>query len=196
MGNTSWLASCSSSLLYIALCFQANHALYLNNNRTKVRGIGCQRTGGRWDSWCSVHLFFSYLTWVKGNDRTGWMRSWLPLLYVLLNMNMLHFFWKGGSFDQPFLQRVGIGGWDEPCGILQILTLYYKSGILHNENIPFKNGSLGVTHPFPLTDLTAYLHYCGRDCRLSLLPLSLSHGDLCVQEHWWENPATSCDAWG
>ncbi len=47
--------------------------------RTKVGGIGSQRTGGRSGWWCSAHLFSSFLTWVKGNNMTA-----LDELHVLL----------------------------------------------------------------------------------------------------------------
>lgn len=49
---------------------------------------------------------------------------------------------------------------------------------------------------FSLTDITDYLHYCGRDLCRSVLCLPVWHGALCVQEHQWEITAASCDARG
>lgn len=47
---------------------------------------------------------------------------------------------------------------------------------------------------FFLSETTYYLHYCGRDFCLPLFLLPVSHGVLCVQNHWWENATASCNA--
>lgn len=95
---------------------------------------------------------------------------------------------KGGSFDQPLLQCLGIRYWDEAGRILQIPVLYQK-----------KSASLEPAlnvQAFFLDCLADYFHYHGGGLRLSVLPLPVWHGALCVQEHWWENAATSCNAKG
>lgn len=68
------------TVLFILSC-KIFFSFYLNNKslRTTARGIVSRRTGGRSGSWCSAHLFSSYLTWVKGNDAAAF-----EVIFVLL----------------------------------------------------------------------------------------------------------------
>lgn len=187
VGSTSWLEPFAGPFSW--LCFSYFHAksfFFLNNKslRTTARGIVFQRTGGRSGSWCSAHLFSSYLTWVKGKGAAAFE---VMLCYFLLFVNHLCtlFLIKGGSLDQSLLQCLGIRNWDEGGSILRLSL---------NLILPLKWQCAIQTFSFTVT--TDNLHHPGRDFCLSVFPLPVLHGSFCVQKHWWEITPASCNARG
>lgn len=191
VGSTSWLEPFAGPFSW--LCFSYFHAKYLfiyffNNKSLRItaRGIVSRRTGGRSGSWCSAHLFSSYLTWVKGKDAAAAFEvTCCAIVPPFVNHLCALFLIKGGSLDQSLLQCLGIRNWDEGGSILRFSL---------NLILPLK--WLPVIQSFSFTVTTDNLHRPGRDFCLSVFPLPVLHGSFCVQKHWWEITPASCNARG
>lgn len=105
------------------------------------------------------------------------MGSIVLWLYLSLNMNVLHVLYRGVHLTNPFYSV-----WASEIGskvAVSFRFLYYNlKKILPSKNI--KCSSLCVIQGFSLTVMTDYLHYCGRDFCLSVFPLPVWHGALCL----------------
>lgn len=162
--------------------------------RTTARGIGSQRTGGRSGWWCSAHLFSSYLTWVKGNNAAAFEEVCCVVIVLsFFTYGYALYLIRGAHLTNPFHSV-----WASEIGTKVAVSLYrvIKKIWFCLIRRHFKCDSLYVIQAFSLTVITANLHHCGRDFCLSVFPLPVWHGTLRVQEHWWENTATSCYARG